>query len=245
MLKLFMDIDSQLQKIGLSCLQRQVYITALGHDSLTVKEVASIIKRPKESVNRTVNLLASLGFITLIGKFPAKLKAVPVEIATTNHLNNLFQIPGQLSKNVKYAPNNDLLRVITNRNSYHQVGKDLFNQCQKEVLVIASGTGDLFPEFIKTMVDKVRSGVSYKIIATTYNQANQEEIANLQKNNFQVKYYSGYGVNLVIYDRSIIQIGLRISDNSKEKWGIVINNQSLSQFLGDFFDFLWTKSKNV
>jgi len=232
-----MKIRNIIKQNRISVLEESLYQIIAKNDDLTVKKLATLLKRPVQSINRTVNLLSKKGFIQILGKYPKKLKAIPLEIVLAQQFSQLSGL------NTAELQNDFPLSFLPSRKIYHQVGENLFSQVRSEVLLISSGTGELGAEYYKTIVKKILAGVKYKILVLSNDEDNNDLVRNWQKNGIEVRYKKGKGFNLVVYDRKKIQLGVRVTENSKEKWGIVIKNESLGQFMGEFFDDMWNKSE--
>ena len=232
-----------LVKIGFTPYEIQVYDFITSHPYSTVKMIATTLKRPVESANRVVNHLEIKGFIESIGKYPKKLVSIPLEQAISDYIGTGITSfsPKELSKKQLGKK----LQVILGRKQYHQVGNKLFKRAKREILIAASGRGDFSPEFFKTMVDRTIKENIHKIIVYNVDSENKERLRNWKKNKFQVRHKQGKGINLNIYDREIVQVGMRMSDETKEKVGFVIHNESIGKFFGEFYDFLWKSSKEI
>ena len=235
-----MKINELLNQKRISKLEESIYTVLSKENSLTVKKVATILKRPVESINRSVNSLINKGFVRSIGKYPMILRVIPIEIALSQSLpflNNL--ISSEISQNI--FP----FTFLPSRQIYHQAGQNLFSKVRKEVLLIASGTGNLTPEYFRTITQQINVGVKYKMIVLSKNEFNKILMENWQKNGIEIRYKKGEGFNLSVYDRKTIQLGIRILNDSNEKWGLVIQNNSLAEFMGEFFDDMWKRSKPI
>ena len=222
----------------LSKSELKIYKYLLNGDVKTAKIIANEFDILVEATHRSLKSLRSKGLIASFGKYPTYFQALPMELGA-------LAISQRFQKNLKAGDKPLPLRVITHRQKYHEVGEENFKRATKEVLVIASGTGDLSQDFTKTMFDATRKGVDYRIICLTFGKPNSELLENWRKNGFKIKYRKGKGFNLVIYDRKMVQMGIRLTESFKEKYGLIIRNESLSEFLGEFFDFLWKSSKEI
>lgn len=234
-----------LKRLGLTRLESKTYNLLLdkGVES-NAKNISSATGIRLEAIYRILNSLTRKGLVIATGSHPKFYKALPKEIGAKVLLEN-YQKNAEKIFEGRIKENKWPISIILGRNNYHKVGEKLFKRVQAEVLVIASGTGDLSSDFIKTKFDATKNKVNYKIVATTHDSTNIDKLKNWQKNNFQVRFKSGEGINLVIYDREIIQIGFRIRESSKEKLGLLIKNKSLASFLGEFYDYIWSKAAKV
>jgi len=240
-----MGLGKNLKKLGFSKLEIKVYQFLLAKKGQTARKIAQKTGIRVEAVYRLVKNLKNKGFITAVGKHPAVFYPLPPETGLSKLLQDFRQIAQKIVGTKKMAAFSSPLKIITNRKKYHQIGQKNLSQAKKEVLSLVSGTGELGPDFVKAMVETVKAKVNYKILASNFDSSNQEKLKNWQKNNFQVRFRAGEDINLNIFDRQVIQIGTRIQKDSREKWGLVMINQSLGQFLGEFFDFLWKNSQKI
>lgn len=230
--------------LGLSKSEIKAYKLLLkSGDKLTAKEIAEKLNVRVEAAHRLLIKLKRKGLITSIGSHPSYFKTLPIEVGVTNVSQRLQSRLRKLIHNFSPVDSVLPLRIIPNRKTYHRLGEQYFKKAQKEVSVIASGKGQLSQDFTKTMHDATERKVEYRIISTTFGKPNQELLRNWRKNGFKVRYRKGKGFNLVIYDRNVVQLGFRLSDSSREKYGVVIKNESLAEFLGEFFDHLWKNSE--
>lgn len=187
--------------------------------------------------------LVSKGLVVSTGKYSAKYRALPMEVGLGKYFESVSEKFRKVLQNKEVDFLGGPFNFITSRAEYHRVGERLFKEVRKEVLVIASGTGDLSADFTKVMVDAVQVGVVYKILALTLGEVNRDQLENWKKNGFLVRYKQGENINLVIYDREIIQMGFRLEPDSREKIGILIQNETLGKFLGEFYDYLWESAR--
>lgn len=222
-------------KFPLSSLEKEIYsFLARNPKPATINEISFGLKRPVESINRSVNHLFWKNFVIFDKKYPKLISPLPPEIGVSNFLNDL----------ALFLPSFSPL-FLPNRNLYHLTGKKLFGEAGRQVSSIVSGTGDLDPDFFMTMVDKVKRGLVYRLIVLKLDQSNLEKLNYWKQNNFQIRHLKGQGINLAIYDSSVVQIGYRLMGNSREKCGIVIKNQTLAVFMEDFFNHHWKKAKPI
>jgi sugar-specific transcriptional regulator TrmB len=237
MLKSSMKINDFIKQKRISPLEEKIYHTLSNNNNLSVKDLATLLDRPVESINRSVNLLIHKGFTQVTGKYPKHIKAIPLELVFSQSLPTLSDL---ISSEIK---NNFPLTFLPSRTIYHQTGQNLFLEANKEILMISSGTGDLNAEYYKIINNKIHKGVTYKILALSNDKNYKNLKENWKKNGIEVRYKKGKDFNVIIYDRNVVQIGIRIAESSKEKWGLVIRNESLGQFMGEFFDDMWSKAK--
>lgn len=238
-------MEKHLKALGLSKLEIRTYKALLGKKGLTAKEVSRPTGAGVEASYRLLNNLINKGLIVSFGKHPARFRALPVDMGVEHLVQGFYEIGEKLATREDFRLTSSPIRVIPNRRVYHQVGQEQFDQVKKEVLVIASGTGELNPEFIETKFGAVKRGVVYKILALSLDETNREKLKSWQRTGFLVRHRSGTGVNLVVYDRKIIQMGFRVQKGFREKYGILVFNPTLAQFLGEFFDYLWEKAREV
>lgn len=238
-------MDNKLKVLGLSKLEIKIYKELLKSGAINAKQLASRVGIVTQGLYRPLRCLVERNLVMPVGKHPAKYETLPLEVAadkSVRKIKSLVETPGRIGRLIdSMLP----FRIITNRKSYHKLGERYFKQTKSEVWLIASGTGQLSPDFTKTMFDAVTKGVDYRIIALSYGELNKDKIENWKKNRFRVRHKVGKGVNLVIYDRKIVQIGLRVQGGSREKVGLIIFNRSLAEFLGEFYDYLWGKAERI
>lgn len=237
-------MEKHLTKLGLTSLEAKTYTNLLKHGPLSAKEIAQKVGVGNEAVYRLLNSLIKKGLINVHGKRPQKYQAIPLATSVSNLLSQYQAIVNKILNNID-LPQDYPWQVITNRENYHKIGNELFKKVHKEVLVLASGTGDLAPEFTKTMRDAIKKGAVYKIIGQTTGKPNLLQIKNWQRNGFLVRQKAGKGINLVVYDREKVQIGFRVAEGTKEKTGLVISNPSLAKFMSEFYDFLWKTANKI
>ncbi len=231
-----------LKKLGLTDLESKVYLVLLSKDFATAKEKAKAVDVLVESVIRILKALVKKGFVSSFGKYPSKYKTVPIDVVVTQYVIKNMDL---LNIVEGYTDRKVPIEIITNREKYHEVGNKYLDRTKDEVLIIASGLGNLSPDFFKSHIEKILQGVDIKLLVLTRNEINEELLENFKKNKLRVRYRAGEGINIVIYDKKIAQIGVRAMLPFTEKWGILINNTTLSGFLSEFFDFLWNSSTVV
>jgi len=232
------------KKLGLTKNESLIYKTLISKNNQTAKGIAEKTGIRLEAVYRPLRNLVKQGFVTTTKEHPRKYHALPPEIGVANKISASFESVGKGSQLIKLEEVFPL-RVIIDREQYHEYGQFYFKRAQKEVLTIASGTGDLSAEFIKAITDTLKDGVTYKLLSLTLEEANREQLENWKKNGFSVRHKSGKGINLNIYDRQTVQMGFRVSEKSKEKYGIIITGGNLGKFLGEFFDYLSENAQEI
>lgn len=227
-----------------SQLEKDVYRALSKKQRTTALQVSLLLNRPKESVHRALNTLERKGLVRRISGRPCRWYALPYETIVQDLVGSIYggiTITSQVE-----TPRIDLpFTFISNREMHHRLGMKLFGESKKEVLGIASGRGDLHPEYYKVMVEAIKKGIEYRYISLHYDKENKERLENWKRNGFIIKYLSGENLNLIVYDRKIVQFGLRLAEGSREKIGMIIENESFGKFMGEFFDSLWEKAEEV
>ena len=85
-----MNLRKILKIKRISKLENDIYTELSQKGYLTVKQLSKLIKRPVESVNRSVNTLIQKGFVYSFESHPRKLKALPLEIGIENYLSSIY-----------------------------------------------------------------------------------------------------------------------------------------------------------
>jgi len=227
------------KKLGISRREKEVFGLLSDGQKRTAKEVAVNLRLQVPAAHRLLKRLARICMVVALGKHPVNWQALPLEVGVGNYVSEI----GKLAQEAGIKPKLNMsflpFRIIPNRKEYHKMGERLFNRVKKEVLVIASGTGDLSAEFVGAKFGAVGRGIRYRILAMTQNASNSDKLKNWQKTGFEIRFKEGKGINLVIYDRRLVQLAIRIEEDSKEKMGLLIENKTLAEYLGEFYDFLW------
>lgn len=228
--------------LKLTALEQKILEEIQKYDQVTVLEISRAVRRPRESVSRSVNSLRDKGLVEFLSGRPRKIYTVPYGVVAQ-------ELVTKISSSLDDEKGVDSIHLpfmfIHNREAHHQLGMKLFNESENEVLSIVSGRGDLHPDFYKVMIEKIQKGVQYKLIILHYDEINKKMIENWKKNGFEVRFLPGEEINIEVYDRKIVQFGVRMLAGSREKVGMVIRNASLGKFMGEFFDNLWKKGEVV
>ena len=200
-------MEKKLKSLGLSRLEIKTYLYLLRRGKVTAKELAKETGVRLEAIYRPLRSLISKGLVISFGKHPARLQALPIEVGMSKLLENYQNVAQGIINKVRINAIIGPFKIIPNREAYHRLGERYFKKIKKEVLVIASGTGELNQEFIRTKAEAVRKGIEYKILALSLGDFNREKLEAWQKTGFKVRHRKGKEFNLVNYDREIIQIG--------------------------------------
>ncbi|MBN1111634.1 MAG: hypothetical protein JXA53_01820 [Bacteroidales bacterium] len=242
------SLKGLLSKLELTNLEANVYEILYKNAKLDATTTAKKLDKPVESIHRTINKLKSKGFITSNSDYPQKHYVIPMDTIINNkilELGGLLAEYGEKISGKHPSQKTNLIKYIPNRETHHIIGENLFNRLKNEVLIIASGTGEFKPSFFASMVKINKAGKKHRIIAMSYDESNVEKLTNWKNNGIQIRYKKGKALNLIIYDRELIQIALRTKEGSREKEGLLINNKDLATFLGEFHDYLWKNSSEI
>lgn len=240
--------NKPLKQLGLTNLEANIYKTLRDSPNSTVKILSGSIKKPVESLHRSIQSLKSKGFVYVSNEYPKKYNTIPLKSIYINKIQDLDSIFNQLltkSSEKTSLDKSNLIRYIPDRETHHKLGEGLFNKLKEEVLIIASGTGEFKPSFFESMVRINEAGKKHRIIAMSLDEDNVEKLRIWKKNGIQIRHKKGKDFNIIIYDREIIQISVRIKEGSKEKEGFLIKNKNLASFLAEFHHFLWDKSEEI
>lgn len=238
-------MQKKLHKLGLSRLEAKAYLYLAKSGEKNAKEIAKGLEIVTQAVYRPLRGLIEKGFVVPKGKHPADFYTLPIEIGANSLITKLQERISNISKKERVREIALPFQIITSRKVHRILGDKNLKRAKKEVLVIASGTGEFSPDFTKTMFDMAKRGVDHRVIVLNLGKVNGDRLKYWKKNKFKIRYRKGRGVNLVIYDRDVVQMGFRLKEESKEKIGFIIKNKSLAGFLGEFYDYLWSKSMEI
>jgi sugar-specific transcriptional regulator TrmB len=239
---------NNLKSLGLTTLESKIYLSLVQDSQATAAFISSTLHAPVESVHRSIKSLKDKGFITFSYKYPRQFQLTDINLIALNKYQALTEAISGLEKlfptSTKITKPNSI-KFIPDRQSYHQVSHTLISHLKKEILIIASGTGEFEPSYFESLVNINKQGKIYRTIVMTYDQTNLEKLKHWQQNGMQIKFRRGQGFNLIIYDREIVQTAIRTTPGSREKQGFLIRNPDLASFLAEFHNYLWKKSSKI
>jgi len=234
MVKINQNILSQFR---ISPLEREIYLCLVNHPKQSVVDLSGAVRRSVESINRSVNSLCHKGFVEITGKYPKIINAIPLEQVFPNT---------KLTKGDNQADlTQPFFQIINKRSEYFEESMKKIRNAASSICIYSSGSGEFVPEYFRLMCEKIKQGINYRVIIQSLNENNQVKIENWLKNKIQVRVFAGKGVNFIIIDQRFIQIGFRVKDESKEKVGIMIENQTLAGLFSDLFENMWDQAQQL
>ncbi|OGM08387.1 hypothetical protein A2Z67_01535 [Candidatus Woesebacteria bacterium RBG_13_36_22] len=236
-----------LSRLGLTKLEVDIF-SVLNNKPASAKDLSVVLDKPIESIHRSLQNLKNKGFLSFSDTHPKIFNAVPLRSIYTSKISELDAIFDQLIPEVADeigSTKSGLIKYIPNRETHHKIGEDLFRNLKREVLIIASGTGEFKPSFFEAMVRINQKGIRHRVIAMSLDERNIDKLQIWKRNGIQVRHKKGKGINLVVFDREVVQIAVRVTEGSKEKEGFLIKNVSLAEFLAEFHEYIWNKSKEI
>ena len=174
----------------------------------TISQLNKILHKRGKNLYRSIKKLQSIGLIKVIESWPKQYILSSKEEIKQLFLQKQFEFANIVKSFDGAKDPKQIIRMISNRDSYRKTGKELMKTTEKSLYVIASGS-EQDSDFFLEHYNLVKRGVSVCILITKYNPQLNEMYTNWIKNGIQVRIAQQYSTNLVIYDSKIVQIGLK------------------------------------
>lgn len=237
--------SQSLVNLGLTKSEAACYQLLLTHGVMEAKKISELLDLVQNVIYRLTESLSNKGFIVELKTSPKSYQAIPPTIA----LDSYTALQKQRIEEFKLSSIRDLAYVnpepIKARVDFVFGQKDYFNKftelsksCKQEILVIS--IGEAVPDGIKLATrDALLNGVTVKIIFHKFDEENKELVKSWVKMGCEARYYPGSGYHMNIFDGKTAVLVANNPKNTKERTGMVIKNNSLSDALRNHFYSVW------
>ena len=208
---------------------------------LTAKQVSITLKSRGENVYRPLERLVRIGLIEEIITRPKKYSIRNFNLKTENSVKSKIL---ELNKFLDKGEDTEEFIFLGNRNQYREEGVKLMNSIHKTLDLIVSGSSQS-SDFFMNHFDLIQRGVSVRCLVTKYSPDKLDMLQKWKRNGFLIKKYDLEGIDLVIYDSYITQVGVKRDSDKKEKYGFVLRNRYIAKFMQDYFNNLWEKGEEL
>lgn len=242
----------QLVYLGLTNLEAKVYLLLTELSPLSIKDISQQLNVMTSSVHRTIKALKNKGFIMSHGTRALKIRAVDPSIALPNYIETSqtqkLKVAQELDSFLKKHTHPEELRVefLESKQAAFEHDIDVVNNTKESVMIFS--VGEPIPEeLFLSFVHAIQRGVKVKMIAQKYTKTNKELLENWVKNGYKVRHINmpELDFTLVVYDKKISELHIRVPDNPNDRVGIVIHNSNYAAAQYQYLIGLWDKAKDI
>jgi sugar-specific transcriptional regulator TrmB len=234
------------ENLNITALESEVLQILLNADrNLTAKVIKANLQERGENVYRPLDSLVELGLIEEIQTWPKKYSAENFEQKLLDLINDKANKLAEIKSHITEAAENksaikpQIVKFFGNRTEYRNFREMQMQNVKKFFDLAVSGNPQ--NEHIKL----VKRGVKVRCLVTNYRKKHENMYKLWQKNSIEVRKYGLKGLNLIIYDRRLVQLAMKEKPEKKEKSGIAFDNKILGRSFTDFFDKLWNDAREI
>lgn len=242
------ELNIKLKKLGLTNQEIFVYQTLLKDNNLDAIEIATKTSTLPNAVYRTCRDLGDLGFIVTKYTHPMTFHAVeianavpPLAISKINEIKELISSPFA-GVSPTYSPTD--INLIYGADAIFEEGAKLLDSAKHEMLVISIGES-IPPNLLLSVRNAYTRGVVIKMIVHKFDSSNIQILDNLKKNGYVIRYSTGSGFHIAVYDENKSLLIINNPMDVKERVAMLIESPGLSKALTDYFNSTWKKAKRV
>lgn len=245
----------ELRELGLTSYEIKAYMTLLKTGMISANKLSKLSGVPQGKVYDTLYLLIDKGYIYSLNSRPKLFKAIKPKIAINqnikykrNHLDELEQkLPNYLETLQKTIPitpkTQDEVSVIWGRKNSKAPNRYLFETVKKSLNFIFTCESFLDRTNLRIMINKIKKGVKFKIIATT--KKNKKLIREILNYKIPLKYYPLQELRLFIKDNSESMIQIVNPKDFHDRTSILVSSKELSKGHTQYFNTIWKKAEVI
>lgn len=241
-------ITNQLVQLGLTKQEIATYNKLIQYGALTSKELAAKLHIFPHTVYRTARGLISKRFIEIQKKSPITYQAYPPELCISTlakhkirSIQHLIQdIEGETSEG-KQKNDSTKINLIYGKERIFDLGADLLEKSQKEMLVISIGE-EITPNLLLAVIQAKQRGVVIRMIAHKNDKGNRQVLKNLKMNGYEMRFFPDGGFHLAIYDSEKALIIIDDPKDLNQRVAVYIISFGLAKALRDYFYSVWDKA---
>ncbi len=256
------DIDT-LSELGLSMLQAKVYLSLAKEKNQTAQTISNNSGITRPDVYRILLQLEKTGLISRIIAKPEKFQAIPINegisILIQRRIDKTIELQHKAHQLIQnFKPNginqtnneNAQFMLIPKKEAFSNKVEKLLNNTQECICLLGSSkrlffyTQNYLPVLKAALSRKVTSRI---ILQKPQNQEDLDKILIYLKSpcfNLKLIMESPHS-SFEIFDKKEILISTTITDSPSQFPALWSNNKCLVDAFQDYFEYLWTKSRNI
>lgn len=236
--------NSYLVELGLTNDEASIYTLLLSAGSLSAKDISKQLSIIVNSVYRLTDTLIQKGLARELDVTPKQFQAVSPKTALSQlaeeQVSKIRTVSSRAIEQLDAKQNSNRLNMglMTGRRELFECFVTLAQNAQKEILVVS--VGEEVPESIwSTIKEALGRGVTAKFIFHKNDKENALLIKRWRAMGVSVRHLPREGYHLNIFDNSAAILSASNPEQTKERTGVVIYNESVIEALRTLFFQHW------